>query len=225
MGFELAKMTSYVRCAEQRQRHVGRSRVRVPVRVWGGFLVQIEVCKECGAGATGRTGTAGLGGGARGSVAPSPPTPLPRFTGARGDCGESAGAGASRSAGFPARDLPRATGCLQITVAGRRFAVCLFHAKPRRRKGKGTRGRGEWCDLLSGSAFHFLQSAFYGMDAIPPSPPTPLPRFTGARGEFGDSGFFWPAVGGLAEARRGHGTRSVGARGVLHCLAGSSLQI
>jgi hypothetical protein len=50
-------------------------------------------------------------------VAPSPPTPLPRFTGARG---------ALRSSGFPARDLPSATGCLEIAAAGpgcRRLAL------------------------------------------------------------------------------------------------------
>ncbi|TWW10098.1 hypothetical protein E3A20_07910 [Planctomyces bekefii] len=32
------------------------------------------------------------------------------------------------------------------------------------------------------SPFHFLVTAFYGKDAMPPSPPTPLPR-SGGRGE------------------------------------------
>jgi len=42
--------------------------------------------------------------------------------------------------------------------------------------------RGDGGDVLSGSPFHFLESTCYGMDAMAPTPPTPLPRFTGARG-------------------------------------------
>ena len=80
--------------------------------------------------------------------------------------------------------------CLEIDAAGpgcRRLAS-REAAKPQSSKGAGTWGRGDWCDVLSGSTFHFLQSAIYGMDAIPPSPPTPLPRFTGARGGLGVGG-------------------------------------
>jgi hypothetical protein len=40
------------------------------------------------------------------------------------------------------------------------------------------------CEELFNSPLYFLESTLYGMDAMAPSPPTPLPRFTGARGGF-----------------------------------------
>jgi len=75
-----------------------------------------------------------------GWLAPSPPTPLPHFTGARGGllvCGQESPGGPLRSSGFPAR------------------AQYL-------------------------AFFAFLPGDFPGW--LAPSPPTPLPRFTGARG-------------------------------------------
>ena len=90
-------------------------------------------------------------------MAPSPPTPLPRFTGARGG----------------------------LVVSGQwsgELRAVWPHAKPRRREGNRRVWRSEQCDGLSFSPFHFLASTLYGMDAMAPSPPTPLPRFTGARG-------------------------------------------
>ena len=84
-----------------------------------------------------------------------------------------------RSSGFPARDLLSATGCVGIAVAGRGGQA---GGLTRSRAGRRTLVRGDWCAVLPDSPFHFLQSTLYGMDAIAPSPPTPLPRFTGARG-------------------------------------------
>jgi len=58
----------------------------------------------------------------------------------------------------------------------------------RSREGKRTLGRGDWCDVLPGSAFHFRQSALCGMDAMSPSPPTSFPLCCGgcwfAKGTF-----------------------------------------
>ena len=57
-----------------------------------------------------------------------------------------------------------------------------------------------WCAtglVRSFSTFNFLASTLYGREAIAPSPPTPLPRFTGARGGLmvfsWDSGVFFAA--------------------------------
>ncbi len=123
-------------------------------------------------------------------VAPSPPTPLPRFTGARG---------ALCSSGFPARDLPFATGCLEIAAAGRGAAGGLTRsreaAKPRSREaargdaqgrcsvfGQASRGR----ESAGGAAcVHCMPCRSWSVVVcwgVAPSPPTPLPRFTGARG-------------------------------------------
>jgi hypothetical protein len=125
-------------------------------------------------------------------VAPSPPTPLPRFTGARG---------ALRSWGFPARDLPSATGCLQVAAAGRGGSGWA-HAKPRSRErkrsswfsvfGQASRGR----ESAGEAAVALHCRAGVGLwqcvgECVAPSPPTPLPRFTGARGAV------WVSRGGL----------------------------
>jgi len=128
-----------------------------------------------------------------GSVcAPSPPTPLPRFTGARR---------ALRSSGFPARDLPSATGCLQVAAAGRGGSGWA-HAKPRSRErkrsswfsvfGQASRGR----ESAGEAAVALHCRAGVGLwqcvgECVAPSPPTPLPRFTGARGAV------WVSRGGL----------------------------
>ena len=106
-----------------------------------------------------------------------------------------------RSSGFPARDLPCVTGCLQVAAAGRGAAGGLT----RSREGGRTLGRGDWCNVLPGSAFHFLQSAFYGMDAMSPSPPISFPRFTGAKG--GDA---LVRARARARARAGAGARAGG---------------
>jgi len=104
-----------------------------------------------------------------GRVAPSPPTRLPRFTGARGGFGGGRG---SREAAKPRRKTQRAV------VSGRFSST-------------STRGAGRWdfslwavrwavCLKIAGGVW------FWGR--VAPSPPTPLPRFTGARGGFGGGG-------------------------------------
>ena len=85
---------------------------------------------------------------------------------------------------FQPEFCPLRLDCLEIDAAGpgcRRLAS-REAAKPQSSKGAGTWGRGDWCDVLSGSAFHFLQSTFYGMDAIPPHP-RPLSPVSRGRGE------------------------------------------
>ena len=82
-------------------------------------------------------------------------------------------------------------------VSGRVGSVGLTRsredAKTRSREGKRMEG-GEVCFDLLLSPFNFLESTLYGMDAMAPSPPTPLPRFTGARGGIGDQSVVWFAL-------------------------------
>ena len=107
------------------------------------------------------------------------------------------------SSGFPARDRPSATGCLEITAAGGGLRSAGL---TRSGEGNGTWGRGDWCDLLPGSAVHFLQSALYGRDAMPPHP-RPLSPVSRGRGEdWGLLSFSGLRLGGLAEARTRGGT-------------------
>jgi len=80
------------------------------------------------------------------------------------------------SSGFPARVL-----FFCGTVGGVSPTRSREAAKTRR---EGRVWRSDQCDGLSFSPFHFLVSTHYGMEAMAPSPPTPLPRFTGARGGF-----------------------------------------
>jgi|GEM_PF-6182103 hypothetical protein len=79
---------------------------------------------------------------------------------------------------FQPEFCPRRPDCLEIAAAGRggRLLVSREDAK------EYANERGDGGDVLSGSPFHFLESTCYGMDAMAPPPPTPLPRFTGARG-------------------------------------------
>jgi hypothetical protein len=79
---------------------------------------------------------------------------------------------------FQPEFCPRRLDCLGIAAAGRGGRLLVSHEDAKR----NANGRGDGGDVLSGSPFHFLESTFYGMDAMAPSPPTPLPRFTGARG-------------------------------------------
>ncbi len=80
---------------------------------------------------------------------------------------------------FQPEICPRRPDCLEIDAAGRWGWGRLVSREDAK---ENANGRGDGSDVLSGSPFHFLESTFYGMDAMTPSPPTPLPRFTGARG-------------------------------------------
>jgi len=82
----------------------------------------------------------------------------------------------------PTTPLPRRGRGEDFVISGQQVAGGEFT-----RSGEGKcRGRSDWCDGLSFSTFHFLLSTLYGRDAMAPSPPAPLPRFTGARGGFCD---------------------------------------
>jgi len=94
---------------------------------------------------------------------------------------------ARRSSGFPARDLssaPGMSGDCRKALAGVAVFGVRWADMSRDREGA------EWTSLSRNlvitlsvlSTFYFLESPFYGRDAIAPSPPTPLPRFKGARG-------------------------------------------
>jgi hypothetical protein len=99
---------------------------------------------------------------------------------------ESAGAGALRSSGFPARDLPSATGCLQVAAAGRGGSGWA-HAKPLSREdakeqAHGGEGTGvTYCPALLSTFSSLLSMAWM------PSPltPDPSPPFHGGEGRIG----------------------------------------
>jgi len=76
--------------------------------------------------------------------------------------------------------------CLLCGLGGRhdRAGVLLTVGLTRSREAAKGNAAGQLWSVVNCllSPFNFLESTLYGMDAMAPSPPPPLPRFTGARG-------------------------------------------